>query len=212
MDALSEDDDNIIEEDFDQKIKLMVLGDSDVGKSSIINKYCKNEFLSRHITTVGLDFQIKDIIFNNKKLKVQIWDTAGQERYHVISKNFFKGSDGFIIIYDITNRASFNNINNWVEQINSFCDNNAKCIIFGNKNDLNGQRKVEINEGKELAQKYKYNFIETSAKEGNNLEEGFKKIILNILSDIKSVRTTRRDSLYLKSQSKNTENTKNKCC
>ena len=119
---------------------------------------------------------------------------------------------GFIIIYDITNRESFNNINNWVEQINLYCDNNVKCIIFGNKNDLNEQRKVEINEGKELAQKYKYNFIETSAKEGNNLEEGFKKIILNILSDIKSVRTTRRDSLYLKSQSKNTENTKNKCC
>ena len=85
----------------------MVLGDSNVGKSSIINKYCKNEFLSKHITTVGLDFQIKDLNINNKKIKVQIWDTAGQERYYVISKNFFKGSDGFIIIYDIINRESF---------------------------------------------------------------------------------------------------------
>lgn len=212
MDLFSEDEENIIEEDFDEKIKLMMLGDSNVGKSSILSKYCNGEFLSRHITTVGLDFQIKDLDINNKKIKVQIWDTAGQERYHVITKNFFKGSDGFIIIYDITSRESFDNINNWIEQINTFVDNNVKCIIFGNKNDLNEQRKVEINEGKELAQKYNYNFFETSAKDGNNVEKGFRTIILDILGDIKSIRITRRNSLFLKSQSQKSENIKNNCC
>ena len=180
-----EEEEGTIEQDYDEKIKLMVLGDSSVGKSSILTKYCKNQFFTKYITTIGIDFQTKYLNINNKKIKVQIWDTAGQERYRVVTKNYFNTSNGFIIIYDITDRRSFNNINNWMEQIESFIGKEVKCILFGNKNDLENKRDVQIEEGKELAKKYNCPFFETSAKEGNNIEEGFKEIIMEIIKVIK---------------------------
>ena len=176
-----DEEENSIEEEFDEKIKLMVLGDSSVGKSSILSKYCKNEFMSKYITTIGIDFQIKYLNINNKRIKLQIWDTAGQERYRVVTKNYFNTSNGFVIIYDITSRESFNNINNWMEQIENIVGDRVKCIIFGNKNDLVSERKVQKEEGEELAKRYNCSFFETSAKEGNNIEEGFKSITLEII-------------------------------
>ena len=181
-----DEEENSIEEEFDEKIKLMVLGDSSVGKSSILSKYCKNEFMSKYITTIGIDFQIKYLNINNKRIKLQIWDTAGQERYRVVTKNYFNTSNGFVIIYDITSRESFNNINNWMEQIESIVGDRVKCIIFGNKNDLVSERKVQKEEGEELAKRYNCSFFETSAKEGNNIEEGFKSITLEIIEKLKN--------------------------
>jgi Ras-related protein Rab-1A len=207
---------SIEEEDYDEKLKLMILGDSSVGKSSILRKYCKNEFLDKYIATIGIDFQIKNVNINNKKIKVQIWDTAGQERFHVLTKSYYNSSDGFIIIYDITNKESFDNISNWIEQITSIVGKNVKCIIFGNKKDLKEKRKVEFDEGKELAEKYNCNFFETSAKEGDNIEEGFLNITTDILSDIKSVKERRNNSSILKTQKKkqikNKHNDKKGCC
>ena len=213
----SDDEENAIEQDFDEKIKLMILGDSSVGKSSILRKYCKNEFLDKYITTIGIDFQIKNLTINNKKIKLQVWDTAGQERYRVVTKNYFNTSDGFIIIYDITNRETFTNINNWIEQITTIVGNNVKCVIFGNKNDLNNKRKVETDEGKELAEKFNFKFFETSAKEGNNIEEGFKSITMDILDDISSVKERRNNTSILKTKSgkklnNNKEDNKKSCC
>jgi Ras-related protein Rab-1A len=213
----SDDEENAIEQDFDEKIKLMILGDSSVGKSSILRKYCKNEFLDKYITTIGIDFQIKNLTINNKKIKLQVWDTAGQERYRVVTKNYFNTSDGFIIIYDITNRETFTNINNWIEQITTIVGNNVKCVIFGNKNDLNNKRKVETDEGKELAEKFNFKFFETSAKEGNNIEEGFKSITMDILDDISSVKERRNNTSILKTKrgkklNNNKEDNKKSCC
>ena len=193
----TEEDESSIEEYFDEKIKLMVLGDSNVGKSSILTKYCKNKFLSKYVTTIGIDFQIKYLNINKKKIKVQIWDTAGQERYRVVTKNYFNSSNGFVIIYDITNRVSFNNINNWMEQIESLVGKDVKCILFGNKNDLVSERNVKKEEGKELAKKYNCSFFETSAKEGNNVEAGFKSIIMDIIRDIQNSKFKRNDSKVL---------------
>ena len=214
----TQEEENSIEEDFDEKLKLMILGDSSVGKSSILRKYCKNEFYEKYVATIGIDFQIKNVNINNKKIKLQIWDTAGQERYRVVTKNYFNSSDGFIIIYDITNKDSFDNISNWIEQITTIVGKNVKCIIFGNKKDLKEKRKVEFDEGKELAEKYNCNFFETSAKEGDNIEEGFLNITTDILSDIKSVQERRNNSSILKTQKKKQIKNKNKdedkkgCC
>ena len=133
----SEEDDSQIEEDFDEKLKLMILGDSDVGKTSILRKYCKNEFLGSYVATIGIDFQLKYLNINDKKIKIQIWDTAGEERYRVVTKNYFNTSDGFIIMYDIENRESFDNANNWIEQISKSSPNYTKSKIIGNKIDLN---------------------------------------------------------------------------
>ena len=206
------EDEELIEEDYDEKIKLMILGDSTVGKSSILRQYCKKEFHEKYIGTIGIDFQIKYININNKKIKLQIWDTAGQERYRVVTKNYFNSSDGFIIIYDITNRESFNNVKNWIEQITALAGENIKCIIFGNKNDLNNKRQVQKDEGKELAKNYNFNFFETSAKDGSNVEEGFNSIATSVMDDIKSVKSKRSNSSILKKQKTKKEIKKESCC
>ena len=208
------EEENSIEEYFDEKINVMILGDSNVGKSSIITKYCKNEFLPKYIATIGLDFQMKYLNIDKKKVRLQIWDTAGQERYKVVSKNLFNTSDGFIVIYDITDRESFNSVNNWIEQIISYVGKDVKCVIFGNKNDLDNKRKVEINEGNELANKFKFKFFETSAKEGNNLEEGFNSLTFEIMGNIKSVKERRHNSntSMLKPQNRSKLKNDKKCC
>ena len=203
--------DSSIEEDYDEKIKLMVIGDKNVGKTSLIKRFCQNEFDNAFITTIGIDFQIKNINMNNKKIKIQIWDTAGQERYRVMAKSYYNSSDGFIIVYDITKRESFNQINNWIDQIVNSAPNYSKSIIFGNKNDLKDMRQVQINEGKELAKQNNFKFYETSAKDSNNINEGFESIIKDILRDIQSIKSERENTVAIKDK-KHKNKGKQPCC
>ncbi len=214
MDPSLDESSSIEEEDYDEKVKLMIIGDSSVGKSSLLKKYCKNEFSNSYITTVGIDFQVKILTINNIKIKIQIWDTAGEERYRVVAKNYFNTSDGFIIMYDITNRESFDSVSNWVEQIKESTPNYKKSVIFGNKSDLNKLRDVQINEGKELAKKHDFKFFETSAKDGSNLNEGIESLVKDVLKDIDSIKLKRRNttSLKEKKKSKVKKNVKEPCC
>ena len=214
MDPSLDESSSIEEEDYDEKVKLMIIGDSSVGKSSLLKKYCKNEFSNSYITTVGIDFQVKILTINNIKIKIQIWDTAGEERYRVVAKNYFNTSDGFIIMYDITNRESFDSVSNWVEQIKESTPNYKKSVIFGNKSDLNKLRDVQINEGKELAKKHDFKFFETSAKDGSNLNEGIESLVKDVLKDIDSIKLKRRNttSLKEKKKSKVNKNVKEPCC
>ena len=177
----------------------------------MLKKYIENKYSHSYITTVGIDFQIKYLNINNKKIKLQIWDTAGEERYRIVAKNCFNSSDGFIIVYDITNRDSFNNVNNWIEQITDIAPSHSKCIIFGNKNDLEHMRQVELKEGKELAKKYNFNYYETSALNGKNINEGFESISKDILGDIKSVKAARKTTISLKDQ-KHKNKGNSSCC
>ena len=204
-----------IEVDFDIKFKMMLIGDSDVGKTSLLKKYCDNEFSQSYISTIGIDFQIKNITIDNKKLQIQIWDTTGQERYQVLAKNYFNSSDGFVIVYDITKRESFDNVNNWIEQIYEMAPNYAKSILFGNKNDLKEHRQVKVSEGKTLAKKYNIKFFETSAKDGINIKEGFESLIREILGDIASIKSARKETISLrdkKHKKKEKEEKKEPCC
>ena len=145
---------------YDQKIKIMILGETLVGKTALITRYTKNSFAGTYLTTVGIDFQYKSLNINDKKIKVEIWDTAGQERFRNIAKNYFQSSHGFLLVYDISNRESFNKLNFWNEQITANAPENTKVIIVGNKNDLEEERQVKKEEGENFANNNKVHFYE----------------------------------------------------
>ncbi len=171
------------EDDFDEKIKIMIIGETRTGKTSLISKYCKNEFNGgAYLSTVGIDFQIKDLVLNNRLIRIQIRDTAGQERYRNIAKNYFQSSDGFVIVYDIANLESFQTLDYWVEEIKSNSQELSKMILVGNKCDIIQERQVKKEEGKEYAKKKNMKFYEVSAKDGTNVNKAFDTLLKDILN------------------------------
>jgi small GTP-binding protein len=170
------------DENYDEKIKIMIIGESKIGKTSLISRYCNNQFYGAYLSTIGIDFQIKNLILNNKNIRLQIWDTAGEERYRNIAKNYFQSSDGFVIVYDISNSETFEKLDYWIEQIKTNSQESSKMILFGNKSDIEDSRQVSKEEGKEYAIKYNLNFFEVSAKEGTNVKEGFECFVKEILN------------------------------
>ncbi len=199
------------EEAYDERIRIMLLGDSNVGKTSILKRYCKNQFSESYISSVGIDFETKYIKVDEKTINLQIWDTAGQERYKVISKNYYNKSDGFIIVYDITNKSSFDSIVNWVEDIKELASNDNKNIILGNKCDLESERKINKEEGDNLAKKYNCQFFEVSAQNGKNIDKSFLCLVQSILKDVNNSYSSRRGS-QIDKQSYSANNKKRKCC
>ena len=204
---------SIEEEYYDLKIRLMLIGDSNVGKTSIIKRYCNNQFSPSYISTVGIDFETKYLRLNGKIINLQIWDTAGQERYKVLAKNYYKNSDGFIIVYDITDKKSFNNVANWITQIKDSASENVKCVLLGNKCDLEGLRQVDINQGKDLANNYHLKFYETSAQKGNNIQKVFTDLVKGFLNDDNFVNDSERSSISTEQRNlRRARNQKKKCC
>ena len=171
--------------DFDLRFKIMVIGESKVGKTSVIKKYTQNKFGGVYLTTVGVDFQDKIINIDDKKIRLQIWDTAGQERFRNITKNYFNSSNGFLLIYDITDKDSLEHLNFWSAQIQLNAPEKSKCVLVGNKCDLEGSRAVSNEEGKIYAEKNKIKFFETSAKDGTNINEVFEYIANEIYKEQK---------------------------
>ena len=180
------DDDDTLrsqsEDNYDEKIKIMLIGESKIGKTSLISRYCNNEFLGGvYLSTIGIDFQIKHLVLNKKNIRLQIWDTAGQERYRNIAKNYFQSSDGFVIVYDISNTESFEKLDYWIEQIKANSQEYTKMILFGNKCDIIEDRKIKKEEGEEYAKNNNINFFEVSAKEGTNVDKAFESFVKDIL-------------------------------
>ena len=205
-----EDEESIDSTSYDEKIKLMVIGETRVGKTALIKKYTKNVFGGAYLTTVGIDFQEKIINVEEKSVKLQIWDTAGQERFRNIAKSYFHTSDGFLLVYDISCKDSFEKLNFWYEQIKLNAPENTKCVVAGNKCDLEEKRQVNKNEGENFAKTYNINFYETSAKDGINVDEVFQTLANEIMKDIKKNGSkNKRSSQVLK---KNTKSKKKSCC
>ena len=193
-------------EEYDVKLKIMVLGESMVGKTSLITRYTNDKFGGRYLCTVGIDFQKKKIELNNKTVLLQIWDTAGQERFRNVTKNYFQSSQGFVLAYDINNKESFEKVQFWVQEIKSNAEEQIKCILIGTKCDID-RREVSEEEGHDLAKKYGYKFLETSAKENININETFDILVSEILSNFTE---NKRQSLTLSSI--HTHKKKKKCC
>ena len=202
------DGDTQKEEHIDFKVKIMFIGNSSVGKTSIIKRYSKNIFSTSYISTLGIDFESKNINIDNKTINLQIWDTAGQEKYKVLSKNYYNNSNAFIIVYDITNLESFESVMNWIDQIKENAPENVKSILLGNKSDLEEKRKISEEEGKNLAKKININFYETSAQNGANIEKAIDNLVKDVINDKNFIKenTPKLDRNKFKTEKKK------KCC
>ena len=161
--------------------KILLLGDSEVGKSCFLMRYSDNVFVENYITTIGLDYKLKIVkLDSGKTIKVQLWDTAGQDKYRTLAKNYYKGSHGILLLYDITKMTSFENIREWIRDIKEEVSEKAIIFLIGNKIDLTDNRKISKEKGEELAEEYKIPFFEASAKSGENVDEVFKALYKKI--------------------------------
>jgi len=165
---------------YDMIFKIVLIGDTSVGKTNILSKYLTDEFDPESKATVGVEFGTKNFKIENNIVKVQIWDTAGQERYRSITNAYYKGAKGSLLVYDITNKKSFENLEKWISDLKTNGDDNISIILLGNKSDLENQRVIGIEEGKKKAELYKFAFMETSALNGNNIEKAFNELIMDV--------------------------------
>ena len=193
---------------YDKKCQLLIIGDSTVGKTSILNRYTSGDFNKHYLATAGLDFFKKDEIFYGKTIRIKIWDTAGQERYKSLTQGYFRNAEGIIIVYDVSNSDSFGNLKYWIQSIKTHInvDNgHVPAIIIGNKIDI-FDREVTKEEGEKFSNEKNFEYFETSAKNGKGIDECIKYLIKKVLK-IKS----KKDDEELESESiKIEEEEKNK--
>ncbi len=168
-------------EEFDLIFKIVIIGDSGVGKTNLIGRYLKNEYKEDSKATVGVEFGEKKYEINGLKIKAQIWDTAGQERYKSITSAYYKGAKGALIVYDITNRFTFESVDKWVQDLNSYGDKNLTLLLVGNKSDLEDKRQIMKEDGEEKAKSFNLGFIETSACSGDNIDQAFDIMLKEVL-------------------------------
>ncbi|KAJ1737528.1 GTP-binding protein [Coemansia sp. RSA 2049] len=166
---------------YDYLMKLLIIGDSGVGKSCLLLRFSDDQFTPSFITTIGIDFKIRTIELDGKRIKLQIWDTAGQERFRTITTAYYRGAMGILLVYDVTDERSFNNIENWYMNVEQHASEGVNKILIGNKCDIDDRRVVTKDMGQALANKFNINFKETSAKSNINVEESF----LELAADIK---------------------------
>ncbi|XP_057547873.1 ras-related protein RABA4d [Amaranthus tricolor] len=174
--------------DFNPKIdyvfKVVLIGDSAVGKSQLLARFSRNEFSVDAKATIGVEFQTKTLIIDQKIVKAQIWDTAGQERYRAVTSAYYRGAAGAMLVYDMTKRLSFDHMVRWLEELRGHADNNIIIMLIGNKCDLGSLRAVPAEDAKEFAERENLFFMETSALESTNVETAFFTILTEIYRSV----------------------------
>jgi len=159
--------------EYDFLFKLLLIGDSGVGKSCLLLRFADDTFVESFISTIGVDFKIRTLDIDGKTVKLQIWDTAGQERFRTITSSYYRGAHGIIIVYDLTDRASFSNVKQWMTEIDRYACQSVNRLLIGNKADLKEKRVMSPTEGKEFADSLGITYLETSAKSNENVEQAF---------------------------------------
>lgn len=168
----------------DYLFKYLLIGDSGVGKSSLLLRFADDVFSDTYISTIGVDFKIRTVKVEDKIVRLQIWDTAGQDRFKTITSSFYRGAHGIMLVYDVTDMESFQHVSTWLNEVDRYGGSEVTMILVGNKSELNSKRVVEYSMGKEYADKLGLSFMETSAKSSTNVETLFMTMASQIKSQI----------------------------
>ena len=203
-------DEEEVEDDYNL-YKILLLGDTSVGKSCLLLRFCDNSFQEAHLTTIGLDFRLKTInLKDDRKVKIQIWDTAGEDRFRSITRNYYKGAKGILLILDVTDKETFTHVRDWIERIHEESPEGITICLVGNKIDMKESRVISNEEGKKIADEFKIPYFETSAKSNIGVEEVFTYLVKEV------------DTIYMNEHkeevgrktvlNQKTKNKKKKCC
>ncbi|MQM02681.1 hypothetical protein Taro_035453 [Colocasia esculenta] len=169
-----------LEEEYDYLFKVVLIGDSGVGKSNLLSRFTRNEFCLESKSTIGVEFATRTLRLEGRTIKAQIWDTAGQERYRAITSAYYRGALGCILVYDVTKPKTFENVSRWLKELRDHADSNIVIMLIGNKTDLKHLRGVASEDAQSFAEKEGLSFIETSALEATNVEKAFQSILAEI--------------------------------
>jgi len=185
--------------------KILLLGDSTVGKTCFLLRYMDDSFLDLHMATIGLDYRLKTMILEDQKIvKVQLWDTAGQDKFRAITRNYYKGASGIILLFDVTNIKSFENIKKWINEIKEEISEKVSIILIGNKIDNSNERKISKEQGEKLASEIGVKFFETSAKTGEGINECVFYLVKKIFENDPEVKNKGRNLKH--------KSNKRRCC
>ncbi|XP_060766887.1 ras-related protein Rab-43 isoform X2 [Neoarius graeffei] len=170
------------DDSYDFVFKIVLVGDVGVGKTCVVQRFKKGTFIERQGNTIGVDFTMKTMEIQGKRIKLQIWDTAGQERFRTITQSYYRSTNGAIITYDITKKASFMAVPKWMEDVKKYGGSNIATLLVGNKSDLTEEREVSFEEARALALQLDFiSAIETSAKDSSNVDEAFNKMAAELM-------------------------------
>ena len=170
----------MVDAEYDYLFKVVLIGDSGVGKSNLLSRFTRNEFSLDSKSTIGVEFATKSIQAEGKPIKAQIWDTAGQERYRAITSAYYRGAVGALLVYDMTKHGTFENVDRWLRELRDHAEANIVVMLVGNKSDLKTQRAVETQEAMAFAEQHNLAFIETSALDASGVDVAFTNILTEI--------------------------------
>lgn len=179
------------DDEYDYLFKIVLIGDSGVGKSNLLSRFTRNEFSLESKSTIGVEFATKSIQVDGKIIKAQVWDTAGQERYRAITSAYYRGAVGALLVYDIAKHITYENVERWLKELRDHADQNIVIMLVGNKSDLRHLRAVPVEEARAFAEKNSLSFIEASALDSTNVETAFQQILTEIYRIVSQARQVR---------------------
>ena len=198
--------------EYDFLFKLLLIGDSGVGKSCLLLRFADRKYTESYISTIGVDFKIRTIELEGKTIKLQIWDTAGQERFRTITSSYYRGAHGIIIVYDVTDHESFTNVKTWLSEIERYASDTVNKLLVGNKCDLTNKKVVDYEVAKDFADKVDMPFLETSAKAATNVETAFMRMASEIKNTMASHQETGNEEAVFVTTGGRDVNQSGGCC
>jgi small GTP-binding protein len=195
---------------YDFMFKLLIVGESGVGKTCILLRFADDSFEDTFLSTIGVDFKVKEILVENKKVKLQIWDSAGQERFRNITMSYYRNCSGIIVVYDVTSHDTFEKVTEWISEVRRYVPT-VPLVVVGNKCDLVDKRRVTYEEGQELAKSLGLILLETSAKTNQNIEDAFQQVAVQLIKEAENKpKTEMKKSVNVGAQRPKKGN--KKCC